>query len=292
MNKRWLLNGALALLLIALSVIALNETGDQTPKVILKLTPLSATQVTHITVVRPTFTDVNVQRKGERWEVIRTPIAPGQASAPVPGNAFRIDSLARLAQADSILQLHPNSAGLTQYGLAPSPVTVRLNNIDIAFGGTDPIKGLRYVRVGDTVHAVADDQFSQAMAGFHEFVSTELMPDQPVIQTLKLPNLTVTRTTSGAWKAEPQPVDYSADAVTRLVDEWRYAHALSVGPRDAGPPQGQITIDFKDGGHMNFDIAAFTPQLLLVNNTLGLTYTFAADVGARLFDLSKHRLSE
>lgn len=292
MNKRWLLNGALALLVVFLILVALNEPGNLTPAAPSKLTPFAVAQVTHITVIRPGFADIQVQRAAGHWQLVRTANGAGTAEPPLPGNAFRIDSIAQLAQADSQLQLHPNATGLTQYGLASPPVSVRLNDIEIAFGNTDPIKGWRYVRIGETVHAIADDQFSQVMADFHDFVSAELMLEQPVIQSLRLPNLMITRSTAGAWKTEPQPADYSADAVTKLVDEWRYARALSVGPLEPGPPQGQVVVETKQGKKLSFDILAYAPQLLLRNSELGLTYRFAADVGARLFDLDKHKNRE
>jgi len=58
------------------------------------------------------------------------------------------------------------------------------------------------------------------------------------------------------------------------------------------PSQGHIIVEPKQGAPVRFEILARKPQLLLGNNDLGLTYKFAADVGERLLDLSKHKPSE
>ena len=291
MNKRWLVNGSLALLLTLLVIVALNEPGKPELVPPTKLTALRADQVTHISVIKADLPNIELEKVENRWQ-LRSPTAAGKAAQSMPGNPFRIDSIVKLVEADSYLQLHPTATNLQQYGLAPPHVSARLNNVEIAFGNTDPIKGWRYVRLGDTVHAIANTQYSQLLGEPLDFVNSELLPGQPDIKALKLPTAAINKASTGAWKVEPQPTDYSADAVTKLVDEWRYARALSLSPLEPAPSQGQIVVELKQGASVRFDILARKPKLLLGNNELGLTYKFAADVGDRLLDLSKHKPSE
>jgi hypothetical protein len=84
--------------------------------------------------------------------------APGGGPADGPD----LDALAELAAAPSRRSFPVAGADLAALGLAPARLCIILDQVTLELGGSEPIEGRRYVRVGQRIHLV-DGRFQQPL---------------------------------------------------------------------------------------------------------------------------------
>jgi hypothetical protein len=76
-------------------------------------------------------------------------------SGSAPADAGRIAQLLRICRTPSLDRFTP-SGELTPFGLEPAPIRLRIDQLTLDFGATDPLNGWRYVRIGERIHLIAD----------------------------------------------------------------------------------------------------------------------------------------
>ncbi|MEJ2455538.1 MAG: hypothetical protein P8103_15465 [Candidatus Thiodiazotropha sp.] len=81
--------------------------------------------------------------------------ATGWRSGQAKADGQRVEQLLGICVTPS-LERFPAPADLTPFGLDPAPIRLKLDDLTLDFGTTDPLNGWRYVLVGKEVHLIAD----------------------------------------------------------------------------------------------------------------------------------------
>lgn len=283
MNPRWWLNLGLATVIAGLAAILFFKPGVEPPAVKPALSTLAADTIQTISVERPGQPPIVLEKTGAHWRLT----APLSARA----NSFRVDSLVRVAAAESESRLPLTETALAQYGLAKPLLGVRFNGELIQFGAMHPLKSQLYVRYQDNVHLIGAHHFQPAAARVNDFISASLIEDGREPLALKLPGFTLTRA-NGDWKLAPENKELSSDRIVQFVQEWRHARALTVNRYEGKPYKERVRIDFAGGApgeHSTLEIGilARKPELILVRKDEGLQYHFPEDAGQRLLNISE-----
>jgi len=167
MSARWLLNLALAALLLVLAGVILGEL--QAPRALPRLAETGPLPPRLIEIERPGEPLIRVQADARgQWSLLE----PLRADA----EAERIEALLELLQSPVSRSLPMQGLDLPALGLAPPRVWLRVDTLELALGAHSPIGEQRYVAIGDMVHLV-DDRFShRLLAPARDLVSRDLLP--------------------------------------------------------------------------------------------------------------------
>ena len=213
MNKRLTLNISLAVVIIVLALLVIFEPGKDKAPELPKLTSLTGDKIQHVTIERVDRDTLVFEKQADVWHITQ----PLQLRA----NEFRVTGVAHAAQTPSHARFPQAGRDLKQYELDTPKIKLTLDGQLIEFGGVNPLDNRRYVRVGDTIHLVADDVFLRANGDAAGFVSTALVPEHAQELTeIKLPQLTVQKDKdSGKWTVTPPVANLSTDDIVKFVDE-------------------------------------------------------------------------
>ncbi len=204
-------------------------------------------------------------RKGDAgWEMT----APYRVAA----NAPRIELLLGIADAKSLARFPLPGDRLAEFGLNPPLATLELDQTRIEVGGTEPLQHRRYLRIGDTLHLIADRFPQHLLAAPEEFVAPELLSAGSKPSAIRTPDWTLTQGQDGKLALEPPQPDLSMDDLNRKFDQWRSARAVAVLPAPSGKGDGEIELRLSDAPPLRFRIVKRGEGLLLVRSDLGLAY--------------------
>lgn len=278
LTSRTLLNLALALALAGLIALAVIEPGKQPTPSASRLTSLAPEAIQQIHLHAPGQADIDLQRVGGQWQM-RSPYA-------APANQQRIEQLLALPSAKSQARYPLAQVDLGQLQLASPALTIRFDDTRFALGGTAPLDGSRYVRIGDMVHLFTDRYSHLARGPATDFISPALLDAADTITALTLPALRLILR-DGHWLAEgpsatPAP---NPDHLQQLLDEWRQARATTVQALtpDASA-MDRITVT-TPRATLHFGLRQTDEELILQRQDLGLQYHFPRAAGQRLLSL-------
>lgn len=278
MLKRWLVNLALALLVIGLALLVWLRPGSDAGKAP-ALTDLPADGIRTIRIERPGQEEIRLEKTGRDWRLV----APLGARA----GRHRVDNLLRVAGAEYDTHFAAAGQNLAAFGLDQPAARLWLDEEVIHFGAPHPLKNQRYVLYRDQIHLIAGNHFSALGVRPLDFVDTRLFEEnrRPVAIALAQFALTLKE---GSWQLQPADPEIGADRLGGFVDDWRHARALSVA-RDSGrAATAHVRIGFEEDGNtgtLELDILAEQPELILRRRDEGLEYHFPADIGRRLLSL-------
>jgi len=281
MNRRWLLNIALLVVIGALALVVVlrpgKRDGDAGGPPLLSLAPEAITQ---LRVERPGKETLAFERRGNDWHMT----APHKARA----GTFRISELTRLASTRSESSFPAVEGELARYGLDRPRARVRINDTEIALGSKHPMRYSQYVRVGDEVHLISAGSERTLEAPTTDFLSTSLLEEQLKLTALTLPQFALTLDAQGAWTLKPARKDINADRLTRYVDEWRFARALSAAPYSGAAIRKKVLLRMADDSpikQIEIGVLKEKPELLLYRKDEGIEYRFPEETGQRLLEL-------
>ncbi len=282
MDKRLLLNLSLAAVIIVLALLVIFEPGKAKAPELPKLTSLPADKIEHVTIERTGRDTLVFEKQAGGWRITQ----PLQLQA----NEFRVSGITHAAQATSHARFPQAGRDLKQYELDTPKIKLTLDGQLIEFGGVNPLDSRRYVRVGDTIHLIADEVFLRANGDAAGFVSTALLPEHAQELTeIKLPQLTVQRDkdSSGKWITTPAVANLATDDINKFVDEWRHAQALQVSAYNGTPTGEHVTLNFSGTTPpLSFDVMSSKDNdLLLGRKDAGVMYQFTSEIRQRLFTL-------
>ncbi|ROR34274.1 uncharacterized protein DUF4340 [Inmirania thermothiophila] len=275
MRGRWLLNLALLALVAVLAALAWwpQRRGAEPPA-----PPLAAVQrdaVRRIEIVRGDDTLLVERDEGGRWWLAGTP--------RLPADGAKVESVLGLAATPSEQRYPVADLDLTQFGLDPPRVTLRLGEAELALGDAEPISGRRYIRVGDTLHLVSTGVFATLTAGRDAWISPQLVPEGAELEAVRLPDGVTVRRTDGGWAREPQAEGVGEAALADFADGWRLARAFEAGMDADPPPAGEVVTLVLEGlGERRFVIVQREPELVLRRLDLPVRYRFTRFTAERL----------
>jgi hypothetical protein len=274
MNTRTVLNLTLLGLAAALAALVYWEPGIERPAGPPKLTTLSPADITHLVIRPQRGGEIRLDKEEGTW-MMHAPIA-------TYANEFRIDALLGIAQADSHAQFDAAALDLAKFRLDSPATVLRLNDVELAFGDSEPLDNRRYVRNGATVHLINEDYYYRLQTDFPAFVSNQLLPPQSRPAQIRLPGFSVARA-EGQWTLAPAQQQPAPDALNGFVDEWRRAQAVEVDHYEGEASRGEILVSFEgDAAPLRLLMLESEPELVLARADLGLRYHLAAEQAQRL----------
>lgn len=279
MTSRLWLNLALLLLLVILLLVVVYEPGKEVEPAPAKLTQLTPETITHIHLQRATGNDIELSKESDNQWWMLNPYY-------LPANNFRVQSLLRLAETES-LGSHPlKDLQPATYGLDKPRAVVTFNRtVQIKFGDNEPLQQRRYVQVGDLLHTVMDTFYYQAAGNPTTYLAHSLLPPKVDIVKLVLPGLQLVYQ-EGQWQRTPPHNELSADSSVELIDRWQHAQALELRPTDSKDGKADIEIYLKNQPDpVRFKLLQTEDEVGLIRLGTGLQYILADDVYHHLLSL-------
>ena len=277
-NSRLLLNIGLALVVLILALVLVFEPGKEAAPEKILLTKLKQDDITHIHIQRQDQADIVLEKRGQVWFMLQ----PYQLAA----NDFRVTSILQLATAESHHQYNTADIDLAQFKLKTPTVRVTFNQtLTLELGNSDPIKRRRYVKNGPTLHLITDNIYYNLVATATSYLSYQLLPPDSRFSKLELPALTL-QLSQGRWTVTPKPKNLSADSITELLNEWRYAQALEVEEYSGPQTPVQIKIHLQDREQpIGFSLVQEDGEHYLIRHDLKLRYKLSDDLLKNLQEL-------
>lgn len=278
MSARLLLNLALTMLALLLVAVVWLRPGLEPESAPPAITALEAEQVDSINITRLQGEPLGFSKRGDDWFIDNDP--------SMPADAFQVRTILALLQAASIRSYPAEAIDLAGPGLDPPQASVMFNGTRVEIGAIEPLDKLRYVKTGTTIHLVEDRYQHLLNAGFNNFVQRHLLPHDAQINTLQLPDLTLTRTDGIHWQLTPENKTASADDIDALVSNWQRASALYVRRIEPGEHDSTISLTLEgESEPVVFTVVAREPDLVLARPEWGIQYHLTADTGAGLLAL-------
>lgn len=281
MNRRWALNLLLVAVLAALVAVAWLQPGQEKPAAKTPLTTLTADNIQTIRIARAGGGGVTLARAGTHWRLT----APRAGRA----NARRVETLLGLLSTDSLGQ--PSADKRAEYGLDTPRVTVWFDATAIRIGREHAFDPKVYADVGGAIHLIAMHAADAALTPPEDFHDPHLLDEDMELDEIRTRDFRVTRAATGAWSLTPPIENLPTDAVNRLVDEWRYAQALSVRAADGRRPIDQVSIRVRRGADKNASVTTLklgiverTPELIIHRPDEDLDYHFPREAADRLLN--------
>jgi hypothetical protein len=141
-RANWLLTG-LILLLASWAWLDQHETAF-----VQTVTALNPAKIIHVQLWKEKEPVAELVRENGQWHW-----RPG-------GKAVEerewVNRLLHFAELPSLHRFPADEARLVEFGLKPPRYRLQLDDQHLEFGSLDPASGLRYLRVGDTIHLITD----------------------------------------------------------------------------------------------------------------------------------------
>jgi hypothetical protein len=176
MAGRWLANLLLILILVPLGLAIRDDLAREgRPQTLAGIDPAD---LSLIQVQREGEPTIRIERDPQGWR-IREPMV-------ADADPRHIEQLLAILKTPVIRSFPAHSAALAELGLAPPKLTLRLDSLQLGFGGIDPIGERRYVAADSLVHLI-DDRFQHLLiAPPIDWLSKSLVPagESPAFATI------------------------------------------------------------------------------------------------------------
>ena len=270
MKSRNLLNLALLGIVALLVVLVVYEPGLEPEPVNPSLTQLKQDDIYHIYIQRDTDEDVELHKIDGIWQMIKP--------YPVQAHNFRVQTILRLCEAESLSRNKLSTLNKATFGLDKPKATVTFNKQHkVLFGTSEPLQQHRYVQINNTLHTITDNFYYQVASKVSTFIDHSLLPGNSTITKLELPELVV-ELNQGKWQATPQSEDFSADSVTELINNWRNTQAIEIASAGQVKAKQVINIYIKDQPQpVSFSVIKNDAGIALVRTDIGLAYNITQD---------------
>lgn len=279
MHPRVGLNLGLLALVIILGLIAVYEPGREKAPLEQTLLSLPQAAITHIRIERRGKESLLLKKNAGQWQLME-PFA-------APADDYRIDTLLRLAQTQSLKQIPIGGKDLALFGLDTPEITLTINDQRIRFGGKTALDNRRYLLQGNTIHLVEDAAYYHLIGPASGFARKQLLPDNASIIGLELSDALHLQRHEGGWENLGSAIVASPDQVNALVDNWRFAQAISVTPLEIETHNREmlrIVVEGRDEP-ISLIIIQHEPELILARADLKLAYHFTAESAQNLLAL-------
>ncbi len=165
-RARWLTN--LALLLLALGLALVIRMTERDAERIGRLTPFDPEAIEQIRLERGDAEALLLRRSETGWRMT----SPYQVAA----DPAQLSRLLAIAAAEDLRALPVAAVDLAELGLDPPLVQLRLDDLLLAIGATEPIAEHRYVRIGDLIHLIDDRFIGRLLAPPEDYIGKTLLP--------------------------------------------------------------------------------------------------------------------
>jgi len=277
MNTRFVLNLFLVSIVGILIAFVVYEPGHNESQKIALLSDFVAQNIKTLILERDGQQALKAEKIQSRWHIKQ----PFDSAA----NSFQINALLNIVNNHSYAQIEAQQHDLKKFGLDKPVVSLRLDNIVLHFGMTDPLNFRRYVLVGKTIHLINDAGYRYLSQDVTKFVSYKVLPDQKKITKIELPGISISKNTvSGNWDMTPENSKVSPDELNKFVQGWQNAQATHIArwPADLARTgklkKKTINIQFSDNSELALTIVDDSADLVLGKIESHLQYQLAETV--------------
>ncbi|MGW8247141.1 MAG: DUF4340 domain-containing protein [Acidiferrobacterales bacterium] len=275
MTRQWALNLALLLAVLVLVGIAFFQPGLVKKSAPHSLTDINTLQVKNIAIERPAHDTIVLSKTGGQWKLDKPLNA--RASDFIVSNVLAIAKTASLNQ----LPYDPNRDA-ARYGFEKPKAILDLGQEKIVFGDTNPLNQQRYVLYHDQVHMISPNAIWAVTHKPDEFLDKRLLEFKETPVAIYFSDGKKLELKNGIWVLQPKIKSLATDALTQLVNEWRYAGATEVRQYTGAPLHGIIRVVYKNKRTIELGIISRSPELVLLRRDENLQYYFPASAAARL----------
>jgi hypothetical protein len=279
LTSRTLVNLALLGLIGLLAAVVLLEPGIEPPAPKTRLSEQDPDGIARIRIERPDAPTIVLEKSAGGWQITE-PLR-------LPASEFRVIGLTEMLRSES--QGTVPVTDPARFGLAPPRATLSLEDTRIEFGDTEPISGRRYVRLGQTVHLVADTVLHQLTDSATSFVHPGPLGPGAEPVGFRLSGGKELRLTEGKWVLTPDDQTLGADALNGLAQAWRDAQSASV--RSYTAPERAEALEVSVRGReepLRFQVAKGEYEVVLGRPEAGVEYHIPSAAAERLLDPSVH----
>jgi len=282
MTRQWALNLVLLLAILALVGIAFFQPGLVKNTAPHRLTDIDTLKVLKIVITRSPDDVIELTKNNQQW-MLDKPLH-ARASDFIVNNVLEI---ARSASLNQLPYVAEQDAG--KYGFDKPKVIVQFDNERVVFGDTNPLNQQQYVLYHDQVHMISPSAIWSVTHKASEFLDKRLLEFTEAPVAIYFDDGRKLELKNGIWVLQPKIKSLPTDALTRLVNEWRYAGATEVQPYKGAPLHGVIRVVYKDKKSIELGIVSRSPDLILLRKDENLQYYFPASAAGRLLLSNKSR---
>ncbi len=282
MSKRWLVNIILLVLVIALGSLVFYTLEQNKPIEKPALTDLKPA----------TVQSIHIERSGEpSITLLKETSGFWQMTAPfeLQANKFQAESLLQLLSLHDYTKIA--SSNLAEFKLDTPAITIKFDQLTVAFGNSSPLNHQRYIQINDEVYLIRDTWYYYLTGDSLAFASLSLLGNQPKITELEMPNYNLKlQDTKWILKSEDisEKINTSTDALGAMIDNWQHASAYDIklyNEDTTDKEQIKVTLLGKSQP-INFVIISKAPDLILARPEKNVQYKLSGTQYDKLLQLS------
>lgn len=262
MNKRTLLNLALAALVAGIGLFLYFRPGEDAAKTY-PLSDQTAAAVRAIEIDKADQAPIHLEKTPTGWMLT----APFKARA----NAFKVQEILDILDARSTLNL-PNSRP-AEYQLDKPLATLVLNGQSFHFGMMSPIQQMQYVGSEGRVYLLPPRYFSRLLGAPADFASKSLLAAGETPIGFDFPGVHLLQS-EGTWSVTPPDPAFTPDRLNQLADDWQQASSLITQPYNGKPPLERFAVRLADGRRIPMAVLETAPEFVLLREDENLEYHF------------------
>lgn len=279
MRTRWLLNLALAGLMLSLAGVIWLRPGKPAPQLPPPLTTVDGTRVNTITLTPERGAPFTLRRTDGAWFVT----GPLHARA----RQYRVESVLGLLGTAQRATLPVPPPGDNPYGLAPPKARIRFDDTEIRFGDSNPVDYRRYVGTGTGAFLIDDAYFHHLGTTPADWVDLALLPPGARIEAVDAPGWRLERDATGGYALTPGGGTLSADTLAQRADDWAHVQATDVTPASTqAPAPHSVTLTYRMGDGapvtVRFGLVDDGRAVSLIRTDPPLAYALAPEEARRL----------
>ncbi len=270
-SSRLLLNSLLLIVVAILVYFIGYQPIKQRASAQQSLFSIATYQATGIHIQRPDKTAVTLIKKSDKWALIEPAIAAV--------NGERIKHLLTILQEPVIATYDPAGMDMSQFGLAPGKIKLRITSTDhaeeITFGSTNSVTLNRYILKNNTIHTINEIVYGVLGSSVTQLLAHRLLPDYAEIVSIDAPKL-LARISPEFWhNVEAKDIaDYNGDETIIGKIKLTIQKAQNMG----GNKTEQVVANQNETQSIVFNILAIKPSLILARPDLNVKYTFDENV--------------
>jgi len=260
MSRQLILN--LFLFVIAISLASIIYFSEEQSTQLERLTDINLDNITTIKIQHNENTISVNKTTGHYWKITQP--------VDIAANEFRINSILKLLHAPVHNKYTSAEIDSNNIGLDNPKTTIQFNKQVIAFGITNPVTNLRYLKLNNTIYTIEDVYYPLISSHFGTLVSLNLLPPDSKLAKLILKNQTIFKDEKGRWSSN---IDTSADNVSKTLQHWLHDQAFGVHQYLKRKELGEVFIYVTGSAKpITYQITDIEPWLVIARPDIGLEY--------------------
>jgi len=216
-----------------------------------RITSLNLNDIQQIQIKQKNKPVITFELKNQHWFIT----SPIQAVA----SPTKIERLLKISQIPNPVSYPLSSDQKADYGLENPNIELSFNQTTLALGTIEPVNSRRYIGVTDTLSLLADTFIHLINTPVNNFIDTRLITDNAQITRLSTAQFELVIDDNNRWRdvlnTSEENTSLPSDDVQTLLDEWRFARAISVSlTTDLETPKEDIFIHLENDEVIHFVI--------------------------------------